>query len=185
MRLRGLRERCSGRFERLQRSRWAHIVFQMGIFLKGFDGILEVVGGFVLLSISRETITHVMYILLQPEFAEDPNDWLATRLLQWTLHLSAGTQIFAVVYLLVHGIIKLVIVAALQLSQLWAYWLAGIVFSLFVVYQLGHFFYNHSITMLVLTVVDLVIIILLPPEYRHLKLEIQERKKGDWRSEGE
>ncbi len=177
MRLHRLRERWSDRFERLERSRWAHIIFRIGIFLKGFDGILEVVGGFVLLSINRETITHIMYVLLQPEFAEDPNDWLATRLLRWTLHLSTGTQIFAIAYLLVHGIIKLVIVGAIWLSQLWAYWLAGIVFSLFVVYQLGHFFYTHSIAMLVLTAVDLVIIVLLPPEHRRLKLEIQERGK--------
>ena len=178
MRLHRLRERCSNRFERLERSRWAHILFRIGIFLKGFDGILEVIGGFVLLSISRETITHVMYVLLQPEFAEDPNDWLATRLLSLTLHLSAGTKLFAVVYLLVHGVIKLVIVAAIWLSQLWGYWLAGIVFSLFVVYQLGHFFYTHSIAMLVLTAVDLVIIVLLPPEHRRLKLEIEERRKN-------
>jgi uncharacterized membrane protein len=178
MRWRGLRERWSDRLGHLTWAEIEHSAFWVGIFLKGADGFLEVVGGLVLLSVSRETISHVMYILLQPEFAEDPNDWLATRLLSLTLHLSAGTQLFAIVYLLVHGVIKLVIVAAIWLSQLWAYWLAGIVFSLFVVYQLGHFFYTHSIAMLVLTAVDLVIIALLPREHRRLKLELQQPRKN-------
>ena len=53
------------------------------------------------------------------------------------LHLSTDTRTFAIAYLLVHGIVKLVIVAAIWFSQLWAYWLAGIVFSLFVIYQMA------------------------------------------------
>ncbi len=168
----------SAKLHQLLYSKLAHRLFWIGIFLKGADGILEVVGGFVLLSIGRGTITHIMYILLQPEFAEDPNDWLATHLLSWALHLSVGMKLFATVYLLVHGIVKLVIVVAIWLNQLWAYWLAGIVFSLFVVYQLGHFAYSHSLAMLVLTVVDLIIIALLPPEHQRLKTEIRARREA-------
>jgi uncharacterized membrane protein len=82
---------------------------------------------------------------------------------------------FAIAYLLVHGIIKLVIVAAIWFSQLWAYWLAGIVFSLFVIYQMVHFAVTHSMMMIFLTIVDLIIIALLPPEHRRVSLEIKAR----------
>jgi len=173
---RWLPERWSAGIDKLAQSRWAHIAFWVGIIFKAIDGFLETAGGFFLLAISAEAMNSLAFKLLRPELAQDPNDWLANHLLTWVFHLSTDSKVFAIVYLLVHGLIKLVIVAAIFFSQLWAYWLAGIVFSLFVAYQVAHFFLTYSITMLVLTVVDLVIIALLPPEHRRLKLEIRHRE---------
>ena len=177
MRRRWLPERWSARIDTLTRSKLAHRVFWMGIVFKAIDGFLETAGGFFLLFVSGEMMNSFAFKLLQPELAEDPNDWLANHLLVWIFHLSTDTKVFAVAYLLVHGIIKLVIVAGIWLSQLWAYWLAGVVFSLFVLYQVVYFFFTYSPMMLFLTAVDLVIIALLPPEHRRLKLEIQYRGK--------
>ncbi len=174
-----LPERWSLWIDKLMQSRLAHIVFWVGLVFKGIDGLLETVGGFFLLFVSGEMMNSFAFKLLQPELAEDPNDWLANQLLIWVFHLSTDTRVFAVAYLLVHGIIKLVIVAAIWLSQLWAYWLAGVVFSLFVLYQVIYFFFTYSPMMLFLTVVDLVIIALLPPEHRRVKLEMQYRDR--WR----
>ncbi len=177
MRRRWLPERWSAAIDRLTESKWAHKVFWIGIIFKAINGLLETVGGFLLLTVSSQALSSFAYVLLEPELAEDPNDWLANHLLIWVFHLSTDTKTFAVAYLLVHGIIKLVIVVAIWFSQLWAYWLAGIVFSLFVVYQMAYFAVTHSMMMLFLTVVDLVIIALLPPEHRRVKLEMQSRGK--------
>lgn len=175
MRRRWLPERWSAWIDELMRSRLAHVVFWIGLVFKGIDGLLETAGGFFLLFVSGEMMNSFAFKLLQPELAEDPNDWLATHLLMWVFHLSTDTRVFAIAYLLVHGIIKLVIVGAIWFSQLWAYWLAGIVFSLFVLYQVVYFFFTYSPMMLFLTAVDLVIIALLPPEHRRLLLEIEAR----------
>ncbi|MCL5282139.1 MAG: DUF2127 domain-containing protein [Planctomycetes bacterium] len=177
MRGRWLPQRWSAWIDRLTQSWWAHIVFWIGIIFKAIDGLLETAGGFLLLTISSEALRRFAYVLLEPELAEDPNDWLANHLLTWIFHLSTDTKTFAVAYLLVHGIIKLVIVGAIWFSQLWAYWLAGIVFSLFVLYQIAYFFLTYSPMMVFLTIVDLIIIVLLPPEHRRLKLEILHRNK--------
>ncbi len=177
MRRRWLPERWSAWIDRLMQSRWAHIAFWVGIIFKAIDGLLEIAGGVVLLAVSSQALSSFAYVLLEPELAEDPNDWLANHLLTWMFHLSTDTKTFAIAYLLVHGIIKLVIVAAIWFSQLWAYWLAGIVFGLFVIYQVVNFFMTYSMMMVVLTIVDLVIIALLPPEHRRLKLEILHRSK--------
>lgn len=177
MRRRWLPERWSVWIDKLTQSRLAHIVFWVGILFKAVDGLLETGGGVFLLTVSGEAMNSLAFKLLRPEFAEDPNDWLANHLLIWIFHLSTDTKVFAIVYLLVHGIIKLVIVGAIWLSQLWAYWLAGIVFSLFVLYQVAYFFLTHSLMMLFLTAVDLVIIALLPPEHRRLSVEMQYRGK--------
>ena len=177
MHRRWLPERWSAWIDRLTQSRWAHIVFWIGIIFKAVDGLLEITGGLVLLVVSSEAIRGLAYVLVEPELAQDPNDWLANHLLIWIFHLSTDSRVFAIAYLLVHGIIKLVIVGAIWFSQLWAYWLAGIVFSLFVVYQVVNFFMTCSMMMVLLTIVDLIIIALLPPEHRRLKLEILRRGK--------
>ncbi len=177
MRRRWLPERWSAGIGKLTRSKLAHRVFWIGVLFKAFDGILEIVGGVLLWAVSSQAMTSFAYVLLEPELAEDPNDWLANHLLIWIFDLSADSKVFAIAYLLAHGIVKLVIVAGIWFSQLWAYWLAGIVFSLFVVYQVAYFFLTHSLMMLFLTLVDLVIIALLPPEHRRLKLEILPRGK--------
>jgi uncharacterized membrane protein len=163
--------------DKLTHSKWAHIAFWVGIIFKAVDGFLEIVGGILLLSVSGHVMRRLAYVLVRPELAEDPNDWFANHLLVWVFHLSTDSKVFAIAYLLAHGIIKLVIVVAIWFSQLWAYWLAGIVFSFFVIYQVAYFFVTHSLMMLFLTAVDLVIIALLPPEHHRLKLEMQRRSK--------
>jgi uncharacterized membrane protein len=169
--------RWSAEIDKLMQSKWAHRVFWIGILFKALNGLLETASGVVLLVISNDTIARVTYAVVRPELAEDPNDWIANHLLSSVLHLSSDAKLFAIVYLLVHGIIKLVIVAAIWFGQLWAYWLAGIVFSLFVIYQMSRFAVTHSLAMAFLTVVDLVIIALLPPEHRRVSLEIRRRQK--------
>ncbi|MGE5295475.1 MAG: DUF2127 domain-containing protein [Solirubrobacterales bacterium] len=169
------RERMSGEIARLSKSRLAHVVFWIGILFKAVDGVLETLGGIVLLTISNVTMTNAALWVVGPELTEDPNDWLANHLLSWTLHLSANARLFAIVYLLTHGIIKIVIVAAIWLGHLWAYWLAGIVFGLFMIYQMARFFVTHSMMMLALTALDLVVIALLPPEYKRVSNELGDR----------
>lgn len=177
MRRHWLPKRWSAEIDKLTKSKLAHRVFWIGILFKAIDGLLETAGGVLLLTISNQTMGHIASRLVAPELAEDPNDWLANHLLTWMLHLSTDTKTFAIAYLLIHGIVKLVIVGAIWFSQLWAYWLAGVVFSLFVIYQMARFAVTHSMMMLVLTAVDLVIIALLPPEHRRLSLEIRNQDK--------
>jgi uncharacterized membrane protein len=46
--------------------------FEIGIILKGLDGILEVIGGALLLGVSPDTINRVVVGLAQHELSEDP-----------------------------------------------------------------------------------------------------------------
>ena len=67
-----------------------------------------------------------MVRLTQHELSEDPNDFIARHLLGYTHGLTGSAVTFAAVYLLVHGIVKIVLVAALLRNQLWAYpWMIG------------------------------------------------------------
>ena len=46
--------------------------FEVGIILKGLDGLLEVIGGLLLFVVSPATIDRVVTSLTQHELSEDP-----------------------------------------------------------------------------------------------------------------
>src|SRR6516225_10067788 len=64
--------------------------FKIGLVLKGLDGILEVVGGILLLFLSPHAIEHIARTLTAHELSEDPHDLIARYLVHSTSHLSSG-----------------------------------------------------------------------------------------------
>jgi uncharacterized membrane protein len=145
------------------------IAFDIGIFFKGLDGVLEVVGGLLLFVVKPETIVGIIGALTQHELSEDPHDMIASRLAWLAQDFSASAQVFAAVYLLSHGVIKVVLVASLFRERLWAYPAAIVVFTLSIVYQMYRYVLEPSTSMVVLSVLDVVVIALTWLEYRRLK----------------
>src|SRR5213082_1627973 len=86
---------------------------EVGITLKGLDGVLEVVGGALLLAVSPATINQLVRSLTQHELSQDPHDFIATHLLNAASGLTKSAVLFGSLYLLSHGAIKIVLVAAL------------------------------------------------------------------------
>jgi uncharacterized membrane protein len=135
--------------------------------LKGLDGILEVAGGILLLFLSPQAIEHVVRALTAHELSEDPHDLVARYLLHTTAHLSHGTTLFGAIYLLSHGIAKIVLVALVLRDKLWAYpWLIGLLLA-FIAYQLYRITAVHfSIGLTLLTIFDAFLVWLTWREYR-------------------
>src|SRR5438309_149927 len=108
--------------------------FEVGITLKGLDGVLEVVGGLLLLVVSPATINQLVRSLTQHEVSQDPHDFIATHLLNAVNGLTGSSVRFGAIYLLLHGVVKIVLVAALLRDQLWAYpWLLVFLGTLIVI----------------------------------------------------
>ena len=141
-------------------------IFELGIILKGLDGVLETISGVLLLAVSPATINRLVSSLTQHELSEDPNDFIARKVLGYA-HDLAGTAVsFAAVYLLVHGIIKIVLVAALLRNQIWAYpWMIGFLL-LFIFYQLYRLILSLTFGLSALTIFDAVIVWLTWREWR-------------------
>jgi uncharacterized membrane protein len=128
--------------------------FEVGIILKGLDGALEVVGGLLLLVVSPATIDRVVTSLTQHELSEDPRDFLATHLLKTAHGLTGSAVLFGAAYLLAHGVVKVVLVAALLKNQLWAYpWMIGFL-GIFIAYQVYRLSFRPSLGLTVLTILD-------------------------------
>ncbi|HQU08166.1 MAG: hypothetical protein B7W98_00045 [Parcubacteria group bacterium 20-58-5] len=150
-----------------RRERTLHKIFIWGVWLKAFDGVVEVFGGIALLF--PGVLMNLAMTLVQNEYIEDPHDFLATHLQHALPAFLAQSGWFVALYLVSHGLIKIVLVAGLLRDKLWAYPSAIIVFGLFIVYQLYRYVFTHSIFLLVLTVLDLVVIWLTWHEYRYFK----------------
>ena len=141
--------------------------FKIGLVLKGLDGVLEVIGGILLLFLSPQAIQHLVRVLTAHELSEDPHDLIARYLLHTTAHLHHGTTLFGAIYLLSHGIAKIVLVALVLKDKLWAYpWLIGLLLA-FIGYQLYQITAVHfSVGLTLLTVFDAILVWLTWREYR-------------------
>ena len=140
--------------------------FAVGIILKGLDGILEVVGGVLLLVVSPATIDQLSRTLTQHELSEDPHDFIAVHLLRLAHGLTGSAALFAALYLLLHGVVKVVLVVAVLRNKLWAYpWMIAFL-GIFIVYQAYRIVLSASAAMIALTAFDVFIVWLTMREYR-------------------
>lgn len=140
--------------------------FEIGIILKGLDGVLETIGGTLLLAVTPATINRITRGLTQHELSEDPHDYIAVNLLRYTHGLTGNAVTFAAVYLLVHGIVKVFLVGALLRAKLWAYpWLI-LVLLLFIAYQLYRIAIKPTGGLIALTIFDAIITWLTWREWR-------------------
>jgi uncharacterized membrane protein len=141
--------------------------FKIGLVLKGLDGVLEVAGGILLLFLTPHAIEHVVRALTAHELSEDPHDLVARYLLHTAGHLTKGTTLFGAIYLLSHGIAKIVLVALVLKDKLWAYpWLIALLLA-FIGYQLYQIIAVHfSAGLTALTVFDAALVWLTWREYR-------------------
>jgi uncharacterized membrane protein len=144
--------------------------FEIGVGLKGVDGALEIIGGILLLAISPTHLSTLVRQLTQHELSEDPHDLVAGYLLTLSKGLTARAQLFGAAYLLAHGVVKLVLVAALLKRRLWAYPAAIGIFGLFAVYQVYQYTLTHSWYLIPLTMLDAVVIWLTWLEYAKVKV---------------
>jgi uncharacterized membrane protein len=141
-------------------------IFEIGIILKGLDGVLETLGGLLLFAVTPTTIDRLVARLTQHELSEDPNDFIARHLLRYAHNLTGSAVAFAAVYLLIHGIIKIVLVVALLRNQAWAYpWMIGFLL-VFIGYQLYRLALSPTFGLTALTIFDALIVWLTWREWR-------------------
>jgi uncharacterized membrane protein len=140
-------------------------LFEIGVLLKMLDGIIETISGLALLIIRPEHIGHWVQRLASGELAEDPHDFIASHLVHWANNFTKQAAVFAAIYLLSHGVIKVVLVYEVLRNHLWAYLALIVVTFGFVVYQLIHVLEKFSVGFVLLTLFDFAVIYLTAREY--------------------
>ncbi|WP_022879097.1 DUF2127 domain-containing protein [Microbacterium sp. B19] len=163
------------------RERILDLVFLIGVLFKGIDGLLETVGGILLLVISPDRLVSAANAATARELAEDPHDVIANLLVHGVAHLNAGSKTFIAAYLLLHGVVKLAIVIALLIGSRGVYPWAMAALGAFVLFQLFELVRSPSIGVVVLTLLDILIIWLTWREWRRNR-ELRHTWRGtvDW-----
>ena len=149
------------------RKRILHRFFEIGIIIKGVDGALELVGGLLLIFLSPAAINRVLFFFVEGELKEDPTDVIANLLVR-TTRSAIQVKVPASVFLIGHGIVKLVLVGGLATNRLWSYPAAILVFAGFTIYQLCQLSQQYSSFLVTATLLDVIVILLIIAEYRHL-----------------
>lgn len=147
-----------------------HRFFLITVWIKGIVGLLEVLGGCLLPFVSQSRLIEIAVLLTKPELAEDPGDSTALFLRYSAAHFGLAAQTFASLYLLSHGLIKILLVAGLLRQKMWSYPVSLWVLGAFVVYQCHRYTETHSVWLVLLTALDIVVILLVWREYRLRKL---------------
>lgn len=153
----------------LGNARLREVLFRASVWLKGLDGLLEIVGGVAAWFVSPGFVVRAVGFLTQDEIREDPHDLIANSLRHAASRFTLGSEHFLAIYLLGHGVVKLFVVVALLRNKVWGYPLALVVFGGFVVYQVYRYTLTGGIGLIALTVVDLIVMWLIWLEYRAVK----------------
>ncbi len=147
----------SNRFERY----W-HTFFEFGVLIKGFNGVLETVGGVLILFLSKSAFGSLFSFLARGELLQN---------------LPAGAKTFAAIYILLHGILNIFLAIQLYRNRLWAYLATISAMILFIFYQIYRINLHHSITLTVVTIFDLLFIALAWHEYQYQKRIIVDKSR--------
>ena len=156
-----------------------HVAFEMSLILKGMFALAEIVAGIFAYFITTQFLLDLVQAVTRTELTEDPRDFVANYLLHAAQGLSVSSQHFAAFYLLSHGAIKLWLITGLWQKKMGYYPAAIAVFSLFILYQVYRYSFTHSLSLLFLTVLDVVVIGLTWFEYQHLRRILGSSQKTE------
>ncbi|HEX2151331.1 MAG TPA: DUF2127 domain-containing protein [Stellaceae bacterium] len=145
-----------------------HRFFEITLLLKALFAAGEIVAAIGIYVVPLAVISDFIGAITHAELARHPHDPIAARLADWARNLSIDTTHFVAFYLLSHGAIKLWVILGLLRERLWYYPVAFVVFTAFIIYQIHRYTLTHSMSLLVITVIDLVVLWLTWHEYRYL-----------------
>lgn len=166
------RARVSGaRYRRL-----LDLFYRIGVLMKGVDGLIELVAGTVLLF--APGLLHTLLHSLATRAAQDP-----TPVRLALAHVTTGIDhdlvrlgaAMLILFLLSHGVVKVVLVYCLLRRFHRAYPWAIAILSAFLAYQLYTVVVSPSVGLILLAVLDAVIIVLVAKEYRELRRDADAR----------
>lgn len=144
-------------------------LFRIALVVKGVDGALELIGAAVLLVISGQAVHRLVADVLARDLIGPPDGTLARHLVAGTDEFASGNRTFAVAYLGLHGVVKLLLVVALLRRWTPAYPVAVVVLGVFVVYEIYRAVHTGSIVLPFLAALDVAIIVLVVREYLALR----------------
>jgi uncharacterized membrane protein len=143
-----------------------HGLFEIAIWLKGLNGLAELVAGSILVVLGPKALEQFVLAVSSRELSEDPDDLFANLARRLVSELGHDGETFAAVYLLLHGIIKVVLAICLLRGKTWAFPVASAFFATFIAYMGYRLALHWSWVLFALVLIDLLTLALVLREWR-------------------
>ena len=143
-------------------------LLRAALFLKGLDGAFELLAGTALAVVGPRELGALARRVVEHHLLGSPRGALAERFAAGEAALSGGDRTFAVVYLTLHGLVKLGLVVALLRELRPAYPVAICVLAVFIGYEAYRAARTGSSVLWAAAALDLAITVLVVREYRRL-----------------
>jgi len=142
-------------------------LFKTTIFFKLVHGIFEIILGFLLFFVAKDSIVKFIEFIFSKELIEDSSDFFVNFLISFASNLSIQIKSFLGFYFVVFGIVNFWIALILITKKVKHYVYVEIIIALMILYQIYKVIRLHSGIILVFAIVDVVILWMI---YKHHKL---------------
>jgi uncharacterized membrane protein len=147
------------------------IAFVTAVVIKGFDGLVESAAGLAVAILGTEDIHHLVIQVTAPELDIHPESETVHLLRHGASALEHAPSRFVIVWLLVHGILKVVLAVELLRGRSWIFPVAAAVVSSFVAYMTYKLVGHYSPWLLAFALFDLVTVVLVLNEWRSYRAQ--------------
>jgi uncharacterized membrane protein len=141
-------------------------MFDFALILKAVNGSLEMLTALLILFVPPSFVVRLAEFATSGEFAQDPDDLVATAI-RGTAHTFAlGTHYLLALYLALHGVIKVLLVIGIFARKKAAYPLFMAALACFGAYEAYRGFLLHELVLQALALFDFSLLMLTAYEYR-------------------
>lgn len=145
---------------------WTRRLFTIGLIAKAIDSLLEVAGGILLLFPVR--VNNTIDLLLRHELLNQGRHPTLAHLQRAAVIGLLNASALAAVYLIVHGLAKLILITAVFKGKRWGYIGLISVLSFFAVIEFIKGGIDRSMPVLLFGAFDAILVFLIWKEYRQL-----------------
>ena len=149
--------------------RLRHILFIISMVFKGIVALAETLSGLTMFFVSPGALREVTHFLFRNRLLADPHDFIANAMMNALQDMDVNSHTFIRLYLLLHGLVKLVVFSALLTERLWTFPVGLTALGLFIAYQLNRYAHTQATLLLVVSALDALIMLLVWREYQALK----------------
>lgn len=145
------------------------IAFFAAVAIKGIDGFVETIAGLLVAILGTQSIYDLVIQLTAPELDLHPESKTVHLLRHGASSRAHASSRFIVIWLLLHGILKLVLAVELLRDRSWIFPVAAAILSGFVAYMAYRLVGHYSPWLLSFALFDLVTVGLVLNEWRSVR----------------
>lgn len=140
------------------------LIFRLSLAVKAIDSLFEIAGGILLMSPMR--VDRTIEYLLQHELVLSARHPTTAYVAAAAAAALDKATIAGAIYLLVHGLAKVILIAAVYMDKKWGYQGLIGVLSVFALLECGRGIFERSALPIALAAFDAFIVFLIAKEYR-------------------